>query len=56
MDQYEVGWKGLDWIDLPLDREMWQAVVNKVMNLRVPQNACKFLTLAGIACQGLYST
>jgi hypothetical protein len=27
---------GMDWIDLAQDRDRWQAVVNVVMNLRVP--------------------
>jgi hypothetical protein len=27
---------GIDWIDLLQDRERWRAVVNTVMNLRVP--------------------
>jgi hypothetical protein len=27
---------GIDWIDLALDRDRWRAVVNAVMNLRVP--------------------
>jgi hypothetical protein len=27
---------GMDWIDLAQDRDRWWAVVNTVMNLRVP--------------------
>jgi hypothetical protein len=29
-------WDGMDWIDLAQDREQWRALVNTVMNLRVP--------------------
>jgi hypothetical protein len=29
---------GMDWIDLALDRDRWHALVNAVMNLRVPPN------------------
>jgi hypothetical protein len=32
----EVGWGGMDWIDMAQDRDRWRAVVNVVMNLRVP--------------------
>jgi hypothetical protein len=28
--------RGLDWIDLAQDRDRWRAVVNAVMNLRIP--------------------
>jgi hypothetical protein len=27
---------GIDWIDMAQDRNRWQAVVNAIMNLRVP--------------------
>jgi hypothetical protein len=36
MDFQEIGWDGMDWIDLAQDRDQWRALVNKVMNLRVP--------------------
>jgi hypothetical protein len=34
-DLHEVGWGGMDWIDLAQDRDRWQALVNVVMNLQV---------------------
>jgi hypothetical protein len=36
MDLREIGWGGLDWIDLAQDRDQWRALVNMGMNLRVP--------------------
>jgi hypothetical protein len=36
MDLREIGWDGVDWIYLAQDRDQWRALVNKVMNLRVP--------------------
>jgi hypothetical protein len=36
MDLREIGWGGMDWIDLAQDRDQWRALENTVMNLRVP--------------------
>jgi hypothetical protein len=36
MDLRELGWDGMDWIDLAENRDQWRALVNTVMNLRVP--------------------
>jgi hypothetical protein len=36
MDLQEVEWWSMDWIDLAQDGDRWWAVVNVVMNLRVP--------------------
>jgi hypothetical protein len=36
MDFREIGWDGMDWIDLVQDRDQWRALVNTVMNLPVP--------------------
>jgi hypothetical protein len=36
MDLREIGWDGMDWIDQAEDRDQWRALVNTVMNLRVP--------------------
>jgi hypothetical protein len=36
MDLVEVGWGDVDWIGLAQDRNRWRALVNSVLNLRVP--------------------
>jgi hypothetical protein len=36
MDLLEIGWGGVDWIGLAQDRGKWRALMNEVMNLRVP--------------------
>jgi hypothetical protein len=35
MDLREIGWGGMDWMDLAQNRDQWMALVNTVMNLRV---------------------
>jgi hypothetical protein len=35
-DLREIGWDGMDWIDLAQDRDQLRALVNLGMNLRVP--------------------
>jgi hypothetical protein len=44
MDLREIEWDGMDWIDLAQDRDQWRALVNTIMNLRVTENAGKFLS------------
>jgi hypothetical protein len=36
MDLREIGWDGVDRIDLAQDRDKWNALVNTIKNLRVP--------------------
>jgi hypothetical protein len=36
MNFREIGWDGMDWIDLAQDRAKWRALVNAVMKLWVP--------------------
>jgi hypothetical protein len=36
INRREIGWDGMGWIDLAQDRDQWRALVNTVMNFRVP--------------------
>jgi hypothetical protein len=36
MDLREIGWEGMDWIDVAQNRDQWRDLVNTVMKLRVP--------------------
>jgi hypothetical protein len=42
MDLREIEWGGMDRTNLAQDRGQWRAIVNTVMNLRVPYNVGKF--------------
>jgi hypothetical protein len=56
MDLGEVGWGDVDWIGLANDRNKWRAVVNSVLNFRVPWNAGKLSSgLASIKTIGIIS-
>jgi hypothetical protein len=39
MDLREIGWDGMDWIDLSQDTDQWRALMNMIKNLRVPLDA-----------------
>jgi hypothetical protein len=36
MDLIEIRWDGVDWMNMAQDRDQWRALVNTVLNLRVP--------------------
>jgi hypothetical protein len=36
IDPREIGWVGMDWIDVAQDMDQWRAIVYAAMNLRVP--------------------
>jgi hypothetical protein len=36
IDLREIGWDGVDWVALALDRDQWRTLVNAAMNLLVP--------------------
>jgi hypothetical protein len=54
MDLGEVGWGDVDWIDLAQDRNRWRALVNSVLNRRVPWNVGKLSS--GVTSGGLSSS
>jgi hypothetical protein len=35
MDHREIGWDGVDWMDVVQDRDQWRTLVNTVMNVRI---------------------
>jgi hypothetical protein len=43
MDLREIVSDGADWMEMAQDRDQWRALVNTVLNLRVPRNVGKFL-------------
>jgi hypothetical protein len=58
MDLLEIGVSVVDWIGLAQDRYRWKAIVNSVMNLRVPYNAGNYRMAAQLvaSCVVLSST
>jgi hypothetical protein len=36
MNFREIGWSVMDWISMAQDRDQWRALVNTIMNLRIP--------------------
>jgi hypothetical protein len=43
IDFREIGWGGMDWIDLAQDRDQRRALVNATINHRIPKNTAKLL-------------
>jgi hypothetical protein len=45
MDLREIEWDGMEWIDLAQDRDQWRPLVNTIINILVPQNSGKLLSI-----------
>jgi hypothetical protein len=57
MDLLEIGVNVVDWIGLAQDRYRWRALVNSVMNLRLPRNAGNYRMAAQfVASQAVLSS
>jgi hypothetical protein len=50
MDLRELGWGGMDWIDLAQDRDQRRALVITGMNFRVPYNFGNFISSCTTCC------
>jgi hypothetical protein len=44
MDLREIKWGGMEWTDLAQNKDQWRALINTVMNLRVPYNFGRILS------------
>jgi hypothetical protein len=50
MDLGEISWRGVDWIRMAQDRDLWRAVVSAVTNLRVPSTAASLVDFVRFSC------
>ena len=44
MNLQDVGWGGMEWIDLSNDKDRWRVLASAVINLRVPYSAWNYCT------------
>jgi hypothetical protein len=44
MDLREIGWRGVDWIQVAQNRDQWQALMDTELNLWFPLKSGNFLT------------
>jgi hypothetical protein len=45
MDIREIGWGGMEWIDLAQDIDQWRVLINTIINLRIPCNVGRILSI-----------